>query len=198
MFKVKVAPLTDSNFESPSNLGTFDTEVEALAWIERIEAKDRPWGHKKARWLSAEQVALEGLSLDNAEDTRVVEDAFGEDKVEYYYPQTYHYIIEDVTAEYEANQRVQERIIEGNKIKKLCENVLLYVAGLNSPNMRSLTAEQVTIMETNFAAPIAYLNSARPWSAYPLIAAIEPDGELVTEEIKQDILDLFANSGLSF
>jgi hypothetical protein len=75
----------------------------------------------------------------------------------------------------------------GAKDRAMCENTLDLIAGFNRE--RVLTAEQITSMQTTFATINAYLKANRPSSAKPLIEAITPDNDLVTQEMKDLILD---------
>lgn len=99
--------------------------------------------------------------------------------------------IQDITTQYNAEENKKQKIIEGAKARQACQNVLDLVAGYNLDN--ELTAEQITSMQTTFSSIFQLLLANRPSSAKSLISAIEPDGVIVTSQMKQDCLDLLAN-----
>ena len=83
----------------------------------------------------------------------------------------------------------------GKKARSVCEDVLDTITGYNIS--RSWTTEQINQLKVTFSEVKSYLSDGQPWAAKALIEAIEPDGVTITEAIKQDILDEFANSGLA-
>ena len=82
----------------------------------------------------------------------------------------------------------------GKKFRSCCESVLDYIAGMNSD--RELTTEQIDEMEVTFGGIAQLLRANRPQSAKVLIEQIVVDDVLVTEEMKQDILEEFAEYGI--
>ena len=82
----------------------------------------------------------------------------------------------------------------GRQARRVCEDVLDIIAGFNLE--RTLTAEQITTMQSTFAAIDANLRASRPWSAKPLIEAISPDEVLVTTEMKTELLEVFTEAGI--
>lgn len=103
----------------------------------------------------------------------------------------HYYLIEDMTSEYNDKLNKQQKISEGAKARQACQSVLDLVAGYNLDN--DLTAEQITSMQATFATIFQLLIANRPSSAKSLINAIDPDGTIVTAQMKQDCLDLLAN-----
>lgn len=93
---------------------------------------------------------------------------------------------EDVTEEYETKALREEMKAKGAHARKLCVDCLDVIAGFNID--RTLTAEQITQMQQTFGVIEAYLKANRPWSAKPLIQALNPDGVLVTQEMKDAAL----------
>lgn len=88
----------------------------------------------------------------------------------------------DLTAELQAEAERQAKIEAGKKAREVCQKVLDYVSGENLG--KELTLEQITDMQVIFSDIEKALRSARPTLAKNLIAGIEPDGVLVSEELK--------------
>lgn len=82
----------------------------------------------------------------------------------------------------------------GMKARKICEEVLDVVAGWNIS--RELTSEQVNQMITNFAIANTHLKNFRPNSAKTAIQEIEIDGILVTQEMYDEVIEVFTINGL--
>ena len=101
-------------------------------------------------------------------------------------PSEYQVEILDVTAEHEEKARIDNLIKQGEQAKLACDRVMSLISGYNLT--RNLTAEQITEMSTLFAPIIQCLMISRPSSAKALIGQVVPDGVLVTEQIKTDIL----------
>jgi hypothetical protein len=94
--------------------------------------------------------------------------------------------IEDKTAEMAAEALKQARIARGKEDRQKCENALDLIAGYNRE--RTLTIEQITQMQQTFAQAEALLRANRPDFAKQVIQAIQPDGTLITSEMKADVL----------
>lgn len=86
-----------------------------------------------------------------------------------------------------ASKNLNDKKSAGKKARMACENALDLVAGYNLE--RSLTAEQINSMESMLAAPVAYLRANRPSSAKEEIMNISPDEVLVTQEMKDAVLN---------
>jgi hypothetical protein len=82
------------------------------------------------------------------------------------------------------------RVLELKKIgvasRLMCQHCLDLIAGFNLE--RSLTAEQITTMQSTFGNIQIALMTSRPSSAKALISAIVPDEILITTEMKNLIL----------
>ena len=96
---------------------------------------------------------------------------------------------------YVARERVREKIKTGREIKKVCDNILEYIVGVNYGR---LTKEQVDAMEVDLNDIAVALERRRPWTALDLIKSFTIDGTLVDEQIKSDILEIYAMSPLTF
>lgn len=97
----------------------------------------------------------------------------------------------DITAQVEAENAKQSRLSAGKQAREACQATLDLIAGYNLE--RNLTAEQITSMQTTFGTIHQLLMASRPSSAKALIAAIEPDGVIVTQAMIDDCLSLLAN-----
>lgn len=104
------------------------------------------------------------------------------------------YVIEDITAESQLKNSIEQKIKLGKNVRKLSQDVLALIAGWNLD--RNLTVEQITEIETTFTDIQKLLMSERPFSAKPLIDAITPDGTLVTQEMIDQVNHLYQESGL--
>jgi hypothetical protein len=95
-------------------------------------------------------------------------------------------LIEPTKASLEAARVKNERIARGKEDRQKCENALDLIAGYNRE--RTLTIEQITQMQQTFAQAEALLRANRPDFAKQVIQAIQPDGTLITSEMKADVL----------
>ncbi len=82
----------------------------------------------------------------------------------------------------------------GRKIRACCDEVLDVVVGHNVE--RDLTSEQKNMMAATFAPIMQALMGLRPALAKQAISAAEPDGILVTGNMKNEILDVFTKYGV--
>jgi flagellar biosynthesis/type III secretory pathway protein FliH len=82
----------------------------------------------------------------------------------------------------------QAKIAQGRADRAKCETALDLVAGYNRD--RLLSMEQITQMQQMFAQAEALLRANRPDFAAQVISAIEPDGLLITQEMKDDVLSI--------
>lgn len=106
-------------------------------------------------------------------------------------PAEYSIVIEDITAQIEAEANRVAKIQAGKIAREVCVNVLDLVAGYNLE--RELTLEQITQMQSSLSSVEAALRAGRPSLAKIAIQAITPDGVLVTQEMKDMCLDLLSN-----
>lgn len=93
------------------------------------------------------------------------------------------------TVEVKYNKSVEREttLKVGRAVRDLSDRVLSLITGYNYS--RSLTSEQINVLKTTFSKINELLKDGQPFHAKPLIQAITPDGVLVTEEIKQAILE---------
>lgn len=103
-------------------------------------------------------------------------------------PSAYLVEIEDVTEEFGKAQIRNERIARGHKARQVCEACLDLIAGINLE--RSLTGEQISQMQNSFGQIQMALLTSRPSAAKAAITALQPDGVLITEEMKESVLEL--------
>lgn len=107
------------------------------------------------------------------------------------YPENHFVEWVDLTEEWNKKLAIEAKIAIGKKAKEACQNVLDLISGYNLN--RELTAEQISVMQTNFASIEKALQSGRPSLAKAYIAQIVPDEVLVTEEMKDMALLLLAD-----
>lgn len=93
-----------------------------------------------------------------------------------------------VKASKEARELVRVRKAKGMLARQMCEEALDTVAGHNIAN--SLTPAQKDQMETDFAPIMVKLSANRPAQARALIAAVAVDGVMVTQELKDELLEV--------
>ena len=106
-------------------------------------------------------------------------------------PAEYEVVEEDITIEVASKASLMQKIADGRAAREACQHVLDLIAGYNLE--RDLTPEQITSMQSSFSQIELALRSARPSSAKALITAMEPDGTLVTAEMKAICLELLVN-----
>jgi hypothetical protein len=97
-------------------------------------------------------------------------------------------LIQPVKQTMDIAQAKAERIAQGRADRAKCEMALDLVAGYN--RQRSLSIEQITQMQSMFAQAEALLRANRPDFAAQVISAIEPDGVIITQEMKDDVLSV--------
>lgn len=84
--------------------------------------------------------------------------------------------------------RKKELLEAGKKAREVCTQCLDTIAGFNLS--RLLTAEQISLMQSTFAQIQMALMTSRPSTAKFLISAMVVDEVLVTQEMKDDVLEL--------
>jgi hypothetical protein len=82
------------------------------------------------------------------------------------------------------------KIDSGKSDRLKCEAALDLVAGYNRSN--ALTIEQISQMQQTFAQAESLLRAGRPDFAAQVITQIEPDGVLITRDMKDNVLELLA------
>ena len=95
-------------------------------------------------------------------------------------------IIEDSILK-STSERKATRKNNGKIARSICESVLDMVAGYNVEN--DFTAEQITQMEVDFTTIVLLLRANRPNTAKQLIELLVVDELVITQELKDDILD---------
>ena len=88
----------------------------------------------------------------------------------------------DVTASDEAATLKEAKdaiLVVGESKKKLAERILAIIAGHNETN--GLDAAQILSIEASYPEVLALLQKGMPITAQPLIAAIVPDGTVITQ-----------------
>ncbi len=82
----------------------------------------------------------------------------------------------------------------GASVGNIAKEVVEVIAGHNLSN--SLSVADIDQMEADHGAIFDALNKSRPDKAKPLIEAIVPDGSRVTQDMKDDVLAVYAKYGL--
>jgi len=178
----------------------FPTNEEALEWVSIHVAKGesgKAWG----LYYCERELPKKGLNYDNEVDYNeelLVEDGEFIKEFDNKDPEMwvrlhaeYEYTIEDVTAEHEAAALRRDTVAIGKLYKNRCEDALNYIAGCN---VSRLDEAQIDAMEITFEEVTTKLLKGRPDKAYGLIANITPDGTIVTEEIKTEMLAILAGN----
>lgn len=170
--------------EIQTHSANFETEEIVQEWLDNHIANNT-FG-KPDRW----ERETDGTHTEE----RTVTPEIGEEYTEYFFPCEYTYEITDITAEYEAEQARLARMKMGKRVRDLCDNILDLLAGYNLE--RALTQEQITQLETTFSSINQLLLNKRPFTAKTLIQSIVPDDILITEAMKNDILNEYVLAGL--
>lgn len=164
----------------------FDT-LESLNSFLEVLSSGEAWG-KPERWLRDSAIyPLSEEEKASAIETRLVLDMESE-VTEYKFPSEYLTTIEDITLESEKQDRITHKINIGQITDKACNDVFMLIQGYNVE--RQLTSTQKNEMITLFAPALQAIQVRRPSQLKQYIASIVPDGTLVTEEMKEDILEL--------
>lgn len=171
---------------------THDTMELADAWIASIE-KSKGWGIPDA-WVKESESTEDQRRFRGA--TRLIEGCVvseSEDCKEFFLKGDYDILKTDVTSIKLEEARVANVLAVGEKIIGLCNSLSKMVVGYNYT--RSLTALQIEEMATTFAPVVTLVEGKRPFSAKPLIEAIVPDGTIITEQMKADLLNEYNKRG---
>ena len=94
----------------------------------------------------------------------------------------------ELSSEKERDARIAAKKKLGALAKQVSEEVYDLIAGYNVD--RSLTQAQINEMESTFAPVMQALQAKRPKKAKGLIQSIQPDGTLITQQMKDDVLHL--------
>lgn len=97
-------------------------------------------------------------------------------------------LVEPLKIKNDSIKRKKDLLDAGAKARVACVSCLDLIAGFNLS--RSLTAEQITQMQSTFSQIQMALMTSRPSTAKFLINAIEVDGILLTTQMKSDVLEL--------
>ena len=100
----------------------------------------------------------------------------------------------EVANEVQAEKVRSNRVKKGRQAREFCNMILDMIAGFNLD--RGLTEAQIDDMETTFVKTQKALQSGRPDKAKKEIVKINPDGILVTQEMKDAVLLEFGKIGL--
>lgn len=106
----------------------------------------------------------------------------------------YIYEIKDITEQVEKEKRRQDLLKAGDMVKNCCTEITNLIGGYNL--YRNLTAKQITEMIKTFAEIDAYLSKNRPFSAKEAMLKVKIDGEIVTQELYDIIMDTFKRFGI--
>lgn len=146
-----------------TNYATFETMEELNSWFES-QKENKSFGENT--W---DEVIL-------AEDGVTVLNTI-------HHVADYTYTIEDITAQVTKEARRNELLELGRMDKQKCDNALLIIGGINRD--RVLTADQINQMQSQFGTIETLLKSGRPTTAKSLVQALTPDGDLITQEMKE-------------
>jgi hypothetical protein len=159
-----------------------------------IESKQKSYGFKSR---SKKKIDCDEFELSRIISEETIQENFGIDDqgAEIFQDVVYvnlpdDFIIEDITTQIEAQQNVSNLIKNGIELEQDCKRVLAYIRGYNT--QRNLTLPQLQEMRTTFGVINDLLKDGMPQTAKTLISNINPDGVIITEELKQACLQLLA------
>lgn len=92
-------------------------------------------------------------------------------------------------------QTKKDRKALGKEARRVCDDILDIIGGWNLT--RSLTDAQIDEMQLDFIVVDSYLRSFRPYKAKAAIALIKIDNVLVTQEMYDEVMEVFSSSFLS-
>ena len=102
--------------------------------------------------------------------------------------------IEDKFAELrlanQENDAINNRIAIGKIDREKCTKALDYISWYNTD--KDFSIEQITQMQASFSDAEQALRAGRPSMAIAFISAIEPDGTIITADLKNKVLSLLA------
>lgn len=164
---------------------TLETLVEINSWVDNIKLSTKPWGYFPERDLIKSEATEYDLSLMTEEYEGL--DSLGQTVTRIKTKKDY--ILSDpmdISAEMLLYKTRLDRIQAGEAVRLLTDRVMNTVIGFNCEH--NLSTEQLDEMEASFAPILAKLQAFRPDTAKTLIEAIIPDGVLVTEEMRSELL----------
>lgn len=164
-----------------------EIELARLAELERIADLER-------RFLNLEHIrqAISNCGTDQPNHLIELKRIIAENdtiKLEQYEQEN-----STLVEKYSKENALKDKIKLGAMARKICIEVLDYIAGLNL--IKSLTKEQIDQMEVIFSDIHTALKNNRPDTARTLIENITPDGVLLTNEEKDSILYIYELNGL--
>ena len=171
----------------------FDTESKADAWVQLHNHDNGAFG-KPDKWVLEETATDEQKAFRG--ETRLREGCEvteHQDCKEFFLAGDYTVLKTDITAQVQEEARLANVLAVGEKITDLCNSLSKMVVGYNYT--RSLTALQIEEMTTTFSPIVTLVEGKRPFSAKPLIEAITPDGVVITEQMKSDLLNEYSKRG---
>lgn len=179
MFKVTVKNKLSQQI---TNQGQLETQDEIDSWVSSQEAV-QAFGKPEHQVVVTEAVYDE-------ETGDLLEEAVYET-----IPAEYTIEVEDITAQLETDSRIIARVLKGNNSRNAFVAVINYISGYNQE--RDYTQEQVGTMVQEFGPILYTLNlENRADTAKEMVQNIVPDGDVVTEEMKSDILKIFNDHGI--
>lgn len=175
MFKIDIKNVASQKITHSSQHGTLE---ESQEWLDRQLSKEPcPFGKPE------HQVIVSEMEWD-VETGEVIKEAEYETV-----PSEFEVIGPiDITAEVEAEAAKQRRIASGERDGKVSAKAMACIRGWNREVQ--LTAEQITQQTTTFAPIVNLLLIGRPDSAYAVISNIVPDGTIVSQEMKDEVLSI--------
>lgn len=169
-----------------TNEATFANDELLNEWL-TTETLNLSFGHPERLIVDyVENPISEELKAIAIEVTQV--DVNGEMRDQYKIPSEFSYEIEDITLEVEKQDRIAQKIAIGQITDKACNDAFMLIQGYNIE--RQLTSAQKTEMTTLFMPALQAIQVRRPSQLKQYIQSITPDGVLVTQEMKDDILEL--------
>ncbi len=157
---------------------------KANEWINEVELDALPWGYFKIRDILKSEATEYDLTLVTEEYEHL--NSLGETEIRVKTSKDYTHETLDISSEVALEELRRARLCLGEDIRSLTNRIMNMIIGFNSE--RSLTKEQLDDMEVSFAPILSKLLVFRPDTAKDLIELISPDGILVTEEMKSELL----------
>lgn len=169
-----------------TNQAQFKNDFDLNKWLDN-EIKNNSFGFQE-RIITDYPIGSIDPEL-KAKATEVIEINI-DDRIYYQYriPSDFSVEIKDITEEIEKQDRINKKIALGELTDNACNTVFKYIQGANVE--RKLTSEQKTQMTTLFAPALQAIQVKRPAVLKNYIQSITPDGILLTDEIKADILEI--------
>jgi hypothetical protein len=106
----------------------------------------------------------------------------------------YTITIQDITAQYEADQELAKLIADGQNDENCCKDIVRLIGGYNK--QRNLPLASVQQMLVSFAPINECLKNNMPGTAKALMAGITPDETIITQELVDKCNIIFAKYGI--